>query len=119
MKIFGGDIFVQKGIHQDELEQFLRTIGKLDQVKNDEVRCDACEEVLSKSSIGKISKTKGDIKFFCDNYVCYVENNAHVSKSSLNQEYLALAKLSDEIEQIESVDPSAGQNEDQLEISSD
>lgn len=101
LKLVSKDIFVQKGVHPDDLEQFLRTINKLDQIEDGKISCESCNKTLSKQTIGKISKIKGDVRIFCDNYVCYVENNLHSTKTQSDQKYLDLAKLSDNIEVIE------------------
>ena len=98
------DIFEQKGVHPDDLDQFLRTIGKLEQIENGEIGCDACNEVLSKNNIGKIAKRKGNVKLFCDSYICYVENHVHTTEIPSDQEYLDLAKHSDNIEEINKVE---------------
>jgi hypothetical protein len=93
------DIFVQKAIHDSDLERFLSTEGKLNEIENKDVKCEKCGSFLTKSSIGKICKEDEDLKLYCNDYICFVEGEEMETVND-SSDYMEIAKKSGDSKEI-------------------
>lgn len=58
-------------VHDRDLEAFLRSIGCLEKIQNEEIKCVECDSVITLENIGFILPSKDKIEICCDNPKCY------------------------------------------------
>lgn len=64
-----------KAVHDDDLEQFLLSIGVLEQIKNGLHCCIVCGTVITIENLGAVYPKDNKINFVCDRLSCFSEVN--------------------------------------------
>lgn len=64
-----------KAVHEDDLEQFLSSIGVLDQIKNGLHRCIVCNTQITLENLGAVYPKGNKINLVCERLLCLTEMN--------------------------------------------
>ena len=64
-----------KAVHDDDLEQFLSSIGVLDQIKKGYHRCIVCNTWITLENLGAVYPKDKKINFVCDRPSCLANLN--------------------------------------------
>ena len=64
-----------KAVHDNDLEQFLSSIGVLDQIKEGYHYCIVCNTQITLENLGAIFPKDNKINFVCDRPSCFVNLN--------------------------------------------
>jgi hypothetical protein len=67
-------------VHDQSLENFLESLGLLDKIKKEEIRCVKCDCTITLENLGFIIPSKAGIEICCDNPKCYYEMMQDKSK---------------------------------------
>jgi predicted adenine nucleotide alpha hydrolase (AANH) superfamily ATPase len=59
-----------KAVHDYDLENYLKSIGFLNKIKEGEVRCKFCGNIITLETIEAIVPLDGEITFVCENQKC-------------------------------------------------
>lgn len=59
-----------KAVHDADLEQFLSSLGVLDQIKNGDHQCLVCKSRITLENLGAVHPREGKIFFLCDRPLC-------------------------------------------------
>lgn len=59
-----------KVVHDDDLERLLNSLDLLDDLKSGKIKCELCDEIITKENIGAFFKEKGEVKIICDQTSC-------------------------------------------------
>ncbi len=62
-----------KAVHDNDLEQWLASLGMLDQVKSGKYHCPFCEREISLENLGAVLPKNGNVLFACDHIRCLGE----------------------------------------------
>lgn len=62
-----------KVVHDDDLEQLLKSLNIYDDVKNGKCRCVYCNSVITLDNIDAILPFEGKVRFTCDNKECHLK----------------------------------------------
>jgi hypothetical protein len=57
-------------IEDEDLENFLREIGRWDDLHNGTLRCAKCDKILNLDILSAIVRVDGDYEFLCDSEMC-------------------------------------------------
>lgn len=74
------DAEVIKAIHDDQLENFLRNIGLLDDVISGKCKCKFCGETVTLENIYTVFPESGQVKFSCSKVKCMVNLSKYLSE---------------------------------------
>jgi hypothetical protein len=69
-----------KAVHDDKLEQFLKSINVYDSVINNKAKCKFCSELISMENLYTIFPESGAIKFACDKPACIAMMNSYLNE---------------------------------------
>ena len=64
-----------KAVHDDDLEQFLSSIGVLDQIKEGYHYCIVCNTQITLENLGAVFPKDNKINFLCDRLSCLDKMN--------------------------------------------
>jgi hypothetical protein len=59
-----------KGIFEDDLQQFLKSIGELSEIRAGKVKCKNCGNIITIENLAIVYPDSGDIKYICNNPEC-------------------------------------------------
>ena len=71
-------------VHDYDLEQFLGSLGILESLLEEKIKCAICGKIIKLNNVGRIYPYKGEIKICCNNLACYklvLENRDGVDNS--------------------------------------
>ena len=60
-----------RAIHSKDMEQYLKSLGVLDNVKAGKYKCEFCNNQITISGISCIYPENKQVKFCCNNAQCY------------------------------------------------
>ena len=69
-----------KAIHDNKLEQFLRSIKVYDNIINKTAKCKFCSESISLENLYTVFPESGAIKFACDKPSCIANMNNYLNE---------------------------------------
>lgn len=72
-----------RAVHDNDLEQFLSSIGVLDQIKNGNYHCSACDTEITMENLGAIYPKDNKINFVCNRPCCLTE--IETTKEDINE----------------------------------
>ncbi|MHA2142691.1 MAG: hypothetical protein ACXADD_14465 [Candidatus Thorarchaeota archaeon] len=61
---------IVNAVHEDDLEEFLESIGLLPELKSGQLRCTLCDDAIRIDEIAMIKVDRGQISFLCHKPVC-------------------------------------------------
>jgi hypothetical protein len=64
-----------KAVHDDDLDQFLSSIGVLDQIKKGYYHCIVCNTQITLENLGAVFPKDNKINFLCDRLSCLDKMN--------------------------------------------
>lgn len=64
-----------RAVHNDDLEQFLASIGVLDQIKEGHYHCAICETKVTIENFGAVYPKDNEINFLCDRLSCLTKTS--------------------------------------------
>ena len=76
MSVLGADIVKNnemKAVHDDDLENLLRTLNVYDLVKDGKKKCLFCDEIITFDNIDSIVPYDGTVEFTCHNKECHTK----------------------------------------------
>jgi len=62
-----------KALHETDLDEFLKSLGFLDSLLNEQLSCSICGNTINKENLTCIYPAGSDIGFCCDKLSCYEE----------------------------------------------
>lgn len=62
-------------VHENDIEMMITNLNLNEDIKNGEIKCDICGEIIDLNNIGALVKIEGTIKFICDKSICLSYNN--------------------------------------------
>jgi hypothetical protein len=71
-----------RAVHNDDLEEFLSSIGVLDEVRKGCKHCMVCDTRITIANLGAVYPRDEKINFVCDNLSCLSKLN--ISKEDIN-----------------------------------
>lgn len=72
-----------RAVHDDDLKQFLSSIGVLDQVVRGDHHCVICDEQITIENLGAVYPKDDKINFVCDRLSCLEETE--ISQEDINE----------------------------------
>lgn len=72
-----------RAVHDNELEQFLFSIGVLEQIKEGEHHCIVCDTEIAIGNLGAVYPKNNKIIFVCDRLSCLTEID--LNKEGVNE----------------------------------
>ena len=60
-------------IHDDDLENFLNSLGLLNSINNGDLKCKFCNEIITLNSLHSIFPDSGELKLVCNKNQCIQE----------------------------------------------
>jgi len=72
-----------KAVHDDDLEEFLSSIGVLEQIRKGCHRCNICDTPITIENLGAVYPEGDKINFLCERLSCLTEIN--LSKENVNE----------------------------------
>lgn len=58
-------------VHERNLEQFLESLGLLDDIQNGKIECFNCKDKISLNNFQSVFPLKGKIKVCCSKFECF------------------------------------------------
>lgn len=58
-------------VHDRDLKKFLGNLGLLDKVEKGEIKCPACQCVITLENLGFVYQSEGEIRICCDKLDCF------------------------------------------------
>ena len=65
------EVFNLSAIHEKELEDLLRNLGLMDEIKAGNVLCNFCEKKITVENLQSVFPLEGKIVFCCEDIRCY------------------------------------------------
>ncbi len=62
-----------KAVHIADLENLLKRYGQLDDFKNNAIKCQICQEIVSTDNVGSVKLKDNKLQFTCNKRSCYNE----------------------------------------------
>jgi hypothetical protein len=63
-----------QAVYDDDIEEFLRSIGEYDKVLSGRLKCKYCDSTITLENISKIFPESGSIKFVCNKSECIIKS---------------------------------------------
>ena len=63
-----------QAIYDDDMEDFLKSIGEYYKVLAGKLKCKYCEDVITLENISKIFPESGSVKFVCSKSECIIKS---------------------------------------------
>lgn len=74
------DAEIIKAIHDDQLENFLQSIGVLEEVKLGKCKCKFCGETVTLENLYTVFPESRQVKFSCNSVKCMVKLSKYLSE---------------------------------------
>ncbi len=65
-----------QAVYDDDIEEFLKSIGEYDKVQSGKVKCKYCDSTITIDNISKIYPESGSVKFVCSKSECIIKSYA-------------------------------------------
>ncbi len=63
-----------KAVYDKDLINFLKKIDLLEKIKNKEIKCEFCGDVITLENFKGVFKKNNQLKVFCEKKLCFLES---------------------------------------------